>query len=215
MFLGDIIKEYRKQYKISQRDFAKKCNLSYTYISALEKNIDYRSGKPISPTLETVRLVAHAMSLSLDDILNMLDDEQPIVVNADHFEPVPVIGKISAGKPILADENITGFFPVDPRVYGRNTANELFFLIVNGDSMNKKVKNGDYALIQKQDNAKNGDIIVALIEDEATLKQYKRIDDQFVMLEPLSTENYEPLIIDLKKTNLNIIGKMIGYFGRC
>ena len=124
-------------------------------------------------------------------------------------------GRISAGKPILAEENITGYLPIDPRIYGRSTTNELFFLLVNGNSMNKKVKNGDYALVQKQEIAENGDIIVALIENEVTLKRYKRLNDQFVMLEPMSTEQFEPIMIDLKKTKLNIIGKMIGYFGRC
>lgn len=216
MFLGDLIKEYRTKNKISQRDFAKKCNLSYTYISALEKNIDYRSGKPISPTLETIRSVAIGMSMSLDDVLKILDDEQPIVINNAYFDMVPVIGNISAGQPITAIENITGYIPIDPRVYNRNTTNDLFLLKVQGNSMNLKIKDGDYALISKQNSADNDDIVVAIVNGEdATLKKYKRLNEQFVMLEPMSTENFEPIMIDLRKDNFAIIGKMIGYFGRC
>ena len=83
--------------------------------------------------------------------------------------------------------------------------------------MNIKVKDGDYALIQKQDYADNDDIVVAIVngDNEATLKKYKRLNDQFVMLEPMSTEKYEPIMVDLSNTKLVIIGKMIGYFGRC
>lgn len=107
--------------------------------------------------------------------------------------------------------------PFDSSIYGMTSTKDLFYLKVQGQSMNMKVKDGDYALIQKQEVAENDDIIVAIVngDDEATLKRYKRLNDQFVMLEPMSTENFEPIMIDLKKTKLNIIGKMIGYFGRC
>lgn len=76
MFLGDLIKNYRTINKMSQRDFAKLCNLSHTYIAALEKNIDIRTGKPIAPTLDTVKYVAKAMNMSVEDILHLLDESQ-------------------------------------------------------------------------------------------------------------------------------------------
>ena len=76
MFLGDLIKDYRTKNGLSQRDFAKLCNLSHTYIAALEKNIDRRTGKPITPTLDTVKYVSKAMNMSVEDILHLLEDEQ-------------------------------------------------------------------------------------------------------------------------------------------
>lgn len=76
MFLGDLIKKYRTENKISQRDFAKLCNLSHTYIAALEKNIDVRTGKPIAPTLDTVKYIAKAMNISIEELLHLLEDEQ-------------------------------------------------------------------------------------------------------------------------------------------
>lgn len=79
------------------------------------------------------------------------------------FFPVPVLGKIAAGQPILVQENIEGYLPVDPNIYGMATSDDLFYLRVSGESMNRKVKNGDYALIHKQDYAENGDIIVAIV----------------------------------------------------
>ena len=129
---------------------------------------------------------------------------------------VPIIGKITAGQPILTYENIEGYLPVDPNIYGLSTSDELFYLRVSGQSMNLKIKNGDYALIRKQDYAEDGDIIVAIVNgtDEATLKRYKKINDEFVMLEPMSTYPMEPIIINLKETNFKIIGKAIGYFGK-
>ena len=82
--------------------------------------------------------------------------------------------------------------------------------------MNLKVQNGDYALIHKQDYAENGDIIVAIVngDDEATLKRYKKINDEIVMLEPMSTYPMEPIVINLKETKFQIIGKAIGQFGK-
>ena len=137
-------------------------------------------------------------------------------VQRNNLHMVPIVGKIAAGKPILANEYIEGYLPMDPSIYGLNTSDDLFFLKVSGESMNLKVHNGDYALIHKQDYAENGDIIVAVVngDDEATLKRYKRINDEIVMLEPMSTYPMEPIIINLKETNFKIIGKAIGQFGK-
>ena len=81
--------------------------------------------------------------------------------------------------------------------------------------MNNIVDNGSYVLIKKQEYAENGDIVVALVnnDDEATLKRYKIIDKQFVMLEPDSSNpEFEPIIVNLKNQNFRIIGKVIGSY---
>lgn len=85
MNLGDIILNYRNSFspRMSQRDFAKKCGLSHTYIAALEKNIDPRTNKPIAPTLDTVKYIAKGVNMSIEEILKMLDDEQAFTVNED------------------------------------------------------------------------------------------------------------------------------------
>lgn len=83
MYLGDLIKKYRTENKISQRDFAKLCNLSHTYIAALEKNIDSRTGKPIAPTLDTVKYVSNAMNMPIEDILHLLEDNQEFIMNKE------------------------------------------------------------------------------------------------------------------------------------
>ena len=129
---------------------------------------------------------------------------------------IPILGKIAAGQPILAEEYIEGYLPVEPNIYGMTTSDELFYLKVSGESMNLKIHNGDYALIHKQNYAEDGDIVVAIVngDDEATLKRYKRINNEIIMLEPMSTLPMEPIVINLKETDFKIIGKAIGQFGK-
>ncbi len=129
---------------------------------------------------------------------------------------IPILGKIAAGQPILAEQYIEGYLPMDPNIYGMKTPDDYFYLRVSGESMNLKIHNGDYALIHKQDTAEDGDIVVAIVngDNEATLKKYKRISNETVALEPMSTLPMEPIYINLKETNFKIIGKAIGKFGK-
>lgn len=134
-----------------------------------------------------------------------------------HMFVIPILGKIAAGQPILADEYLEGYLPVDPNIYGMTIPDDYFYLKVFGESMNLKIHNGDYALIHKQDYAENGDIIVAIVngDDEATLKRYKKLNEQFVLLEPMSTDpTIETITVDLQTTKFQIIGKAIGQFGK-
>lgn len=138
-----------------------------------------------------------------------------IILN-NHLFNIPILGKIAAGQPILAEEYLEGYLPMDPNIYGMKTPDDYFYLRVAGESMNLKIHNGDYALIHKQDYAEDGDIVVAIVngDDEATLKRYKRISDNTIALEPMSTLPMEPIYINLKETNFKIIGKAIGQFGK-
>lgn len=78
MKLGDIIKSYRKEHNLTMLDFAKLSNLSKPYVSMLEANKNSRDGKPIKPSVETLRKVAIATNMSLNDLLRMLDGDQII-----------------------------------------------------------------------------------------------------------------------------------------
>lgn len=154
---------------------------------------------------------------SLDQTLNFMDETLKLSNNLAHLVRIPILGKIAAGQPILAQENLEGYLPVDPNMYGMSNPEDYFYLRVNDNSINLKVKNSDYALIHKQDYADNGDIIVAIVngDDEATLKRYKRLTAQFILLEPMSTDpTIESITVDLKNTKFQIIGKAIGQFGK-
>lgn len=118
---------------------------------------------------------------------------------------IPIIGKVTAGMPILATENIEDMFQI-PLDYVKHN-NELFILRVTGDSMIEAgILDGDLAIIEQKNIASNGDIIVALIENEATIKRFFKEDD-FIRLQP-ENKNYEPIIVQ----NCSILGKLVGIY---
>ena len=118
---------------------------------------------------------------------------------------VPIIGRVTAGLPILANENIEDSFPL-PLDYVKHN-NDLFMLKISGSSMIKAgILDGDLAIIEKTQTASNGDKIVALIENEATLKTFYR-ENNHIRLQPENDE-MEPIIVD----NCSILGKLIGIY---
>ena len=118
---------------------------------------------------------------------------------------VPIIGKVTAGLPILANENIEDSFPL-PLDYVKHN-NDLFMLKVSGSSMIKAgIRDGDLAIIEKCQTATNGDIIVALIENEATLKRFYK-ENNYIRLQP-ENDKMNPIIVD----HCVILGKLVGLF---
>lgn len=122
----------------------------------------------------------------------------------------PVYGRISAGQPNWAEECIEGRIPIDPDLMNIAEPEECFFLRVNGESMNKEIKNGAYALIRKTDVVENGDIAVVLVNGyDATLKKFSKQGD-LIILEPLSNDTSFTTQVYGKDTEIKIIGKYIG-----
>lgn len=117
---------------------------------------------------------------------------------------LPIVGKVTAGQPILAQENIEDVFPIPVDFVG-NT--DSFVLVVKGDSMiNAGIYSNDYVIVRQQPYADNGDIVVALMDDEATVKRFYK-ENGYYRLQP-ENELYEPIIVD----ELKILGKVIGVF---
>lgn len=117
---------------------------------------------------------------------------------------VPVIGKITAGQPILAVENVTDTFPIPIDFVGNS---ESFMLTVRGESMIQAgILDGDYILVKKQNTANNGEIVVALIEDEATVKTFYKEKDH-IRLQPENSA-MDPIIVP----DCQILGKVAGVF---
>lgn len=118
---------------------------------------------------------------------------------------IPIVGKVTAGVPILATENIEGSFQL-PLEYIKHNK-ELFMLKVSGESMiNVGINDGDYAIIEKTDSALNGDIVVALIESEATIKTFFKEKDHF-RLQP-ENDTMEPIIVK----ECSILGRIVGLY---
>ena len=121
---------------------------------------------------------------------------------------IPIIGRVQAGEPILAIENIEGYINLDRNLV---SSGDVFLLRVQGDSMiDAHIQDGDFALVKPQPNAENGEIVVALIEDEATIKRiFKKRD--LIRLEP-ANPRMEPIIVKKGEKKLTIVGKVVGIF---
>ena len=118
---------------------------------------------------------------------------------------IPLVGRVTAGTPILATENIEDTFPI-PIDYIKHNE-ELFMLKVTGNSMiNAGIHDGDYAIIEKAPTAKNGDIVVALIENDATIKRFFKEKDH-IRLQP-ENDALSPIIVE----DCIILGKLVGLF---
>ncbi|HML34355.1 MULTISPECIES: transcriptional repressor LexA [Sporomusa] len=124
-----------------------------------------------------------------------------------NITPVPLVGRVTAGTPILAVENIEETYPLPTELIGND---DVFMLTVQGDSMIEAgILDGDYILIRSQNTARNGDIVVALIdEEEATVKRFFKEKD-CIRLQP---EN--PAMEPIYSRQVTILGKVIGVFRR-
>lgn len=121
---------------------------------------------------------------------------------------IPVIGKVAAGEPILAQENIEDYFSIGESFFSQSDLkNDTFVLKVQGESMiNAGINNGDYIIVSKQNTARNGQIIVAMIDGNATVKTFYK-EKEYVRLQP-ENDTMEPIIVK----DVQIIGKVVGLF---
>lgn len=117
---------------------------------------------------------------------------------------IPIVGNVAAGLPILAEQNILSYFPISE---DRLPSNPVFMLNVKGDSMiNAGIFNGDYILIECLKTAENGDVVVALIDDSATVKTFYKEADH-IRLQP-ENDSLDPIIVK----DVEILGKVIAVF---
>lgn len=134
-------------------------------------------------------------------------------VQKNKYYMCPVYGQIPAGEPNWAEELIEGRIPIDPDMMNIANPEECFFLRVKGESMNKIIQNGDYALIRKQDFVESGEIAAILVNGfDATLKKFKQQGD-LIILEPMSNDSSFEVQIYGKDTPIKILGKLVGHFG--
>ncbi|MEG0566344.1 MAG: transcriptional repressor LexA [Hungatella sp.] len=185
----EYIKEtiLKKGYPPAVREICEAVHLRSTssvhsHLETLEKN-GYIRRDPTKP--RTIEI--------MDDCFNLTRRE---VVN------VPLIGTVAAGQPILAEENIENYFPIPVEMLPNAP---VFMLRVRGESMiNAGIFDGDQIIVAEQNTARNGDIVVALIEDSATVKRFFKEDGHY-RLQP-ENDALEPIIVD----ELQILGKFIG-----
>ena len=189
------ILEYMKQeilnkgYPPTVRDICEAVKLKSTssvhsHLETLEKN-GYIRRDPTKP--RAIEIIDENFNLTRREMTN-----------------VPMVGRVAAGEPILAVENIESYFPI-PTEYMPNA--ESFMLKVKGESMiNVGIFDGDQILVEKCSTARNGDMVVALVDDSATVKTFYKEGDH-IRLQP-ENDTMEPIIVD----NCEIMGKVFGVF---
>jgi len=156
----------------------------HSHLESLEKN-GYIRRDPSKP--RAIEIVDDCYNLTRRELVN-----------------VPMVGTVTAGQPILAVENIEGYFPI-PMEYMPN--HETFMLRVKGESMiNAGIFDGDQILVQKQNTASNGDFVVALIDDSVTVKTFYK-ENGYYRLQP-ENDTMDPIIVN----EVSILGKVIGLF---
>ena len=174
-------------YPPAVREICEAVNLRSTssvhaHLESLEKN-GYIRRDPTKP--RAIEIIDDSFNLTRREMVN-----------------VPMVGRVAAGEPIFAEQNITNYFPI-PMEFMPN--NDTFMLTVKGESMiNVGIYDGDYVLVEKRQTASNGEIVVALVEDSATVKTFYKEKD-YIRLQP-ENDNMEPIIV----SDCMIMGKVIG-----
>ena len=178
-----------KGYPPTVRDICEAVNLKSTssvhsHLETLEKN-GYIRRDPTKP--RAIEIIDENFNLTRREMVN-----------------VPIVGRVAAGEPILAVENIESYFPI-PMEYMPNA--ESFMLKVKGESMiNAGIFDGDNILVQRCDDARTGDMVVALVEDSATVKTFYKEGDH-IRLQP-ENDTMDPIIVP----DCQVLGKVFGVF---
>ena len=180
----------KKGYPPAVREICEAVHLKSTssvhsHLETLEKN-GYIRRDPTKP--RAIEIIDDEFSLTRRETVN-----------------VPIVGTVAAGVPILARQNIENYFPI-PSEFMPNA--QTFMLRVKGDSMvNIGINSGDLVLVEQGNDARNGDVVVALVEDSATVKTFYR-EKGHVRLQP-ENDSMDPIIVN---SDLQILGKVFGVF---
>ena len=178
-----------KGYPPAVREICQAVNLKSTssvhsHLETLEKN-GYIRRDPTKPRAIEI----------MDDTFNL---------NRREMVNVPILGNVAAGEPLFAEENIEDYFPIPAEMVPNS---EVFMLHVRGESMIKVgILDGDNVLVQQQSTAKDGEMVVALVEDSATVKTFYK-EDGYIRLQP-ENDTMEPIIVP----DCQILGKVFGIF---
>ena len=190
-------------------DYMKECILTKGYPPAVREICDavnLKSTSSVHSHLETLEKKGYIKRDPTKPRAIEICDESFQMVRTEMVS-IPVLGNVAAGTPIFAEQNIESYFPVPADYIPKG---ESFALRVRGDSMiNAGIFHGDQIFVNVCNTAKNGDIVVALIDDSATVKTYYK-ENGYIRLQP-ENDSMEPIIVD----DCVILGKVFGVFRFC
>lgn len=176
MYLGEVIKLYRQEKGISQQAFADKCGLSKPYISQLENNRNPKTGEPAVPSSDTFVKVAQAMNISLTELLEMVDENQPVSLRVIS-DSAPGSSKPPIYEAAAGEGRINDGYPSDNM--SLSLEDDQYYFNVCGQSMEPTLQDGDIVVVSATNVVKSQEdiMLVKINGDKATLKHVKIQDD--------------------------------------
>ena len=217
--LGEIIKAYREEHHLSMDEFARASGMSKTYVWMLEKNKNTNGGKEVVPTVEYIQKAAKGMFMDFNTLFEMVKGTAKVDTDVKELVAkkalrIPVLGKVAAGTPISAIEEIIGYEEISDELA---RTGEFFALKIKGNSMEPRIENGSIVIVRQQDDAENGDIVVALVNgDDAVCKKLVKTKSgiSLVSINP----SYDPLFfsnVEINEIPVRIIGKVVEFRTKC
>ena len=195
-YIGEYIRKYRGE--ISLREFADKCGISHTHLDSIEKGYDPRTGKPVRVTVNTLKKIAKAMGMSINDLLIQSGDVKLEDLHFDNAKltdlitdtvQIPVLGKIPAGMPLEAIENTYTVDTIDIPAEWLNGNNKYFALRLEGDSMVPDYLDKDIVIFKQTTDCESGqDCCIRINGFDATFKRVRK-QENGIMIIPLNENN--------------------------
>lgn len=201
MTIGDKIKIQRKRLGLTQTELGEKLGVKTNAVSKWECN--RVEDIPTSKIKAMAVLFEVPPSYLIDDD-SLPPSAAPIDLTSRHR--IPILGRIAAGLPLYAEQNIEGYTLTD-----LNGGAEYFALRVTGDSMNAaRIEDGDVIIVRRQDEVENGELAVVMVgDDDATVKRFYSTDSTVTLMPQSRNPAHQPQMYDLKKTKIRVLGKVV------
>lgn len=199
MTFGNRLRNARKAKKLTQKELATKIKAAHNSISNWENDQNM-------PDPDTIQNLCWALEVEPNYFFAVDSSSVPKnIIPMPEMRKIPLLGSIACGEPILAVENIEEYISIPKDLAGD------FALTCRGDSMiNARIFDGDIVYIRQQDTVENGEIAAVLIDNEATLKRFKKLPDR-IILEP-ENPMYDPLVYRGEEmNNVRILGKAVAF----
>lgn len=206
---SDMLVYLRKREGLSQKDLADKTGLTRSAIGM------YETGKR-EPDFETLEVFADFFNVNMDTLLGKSEVPSSSPANmlppgAFPFDPakghrIPILGRISAGLPLYAEEHVEGYTLTD-----LNGGAEYFGLRVQGDSMNAlRINEGDIIIVRRQEEVEQGEVAVVLVDgNDATVKRFYSSDTTVTLMPQSTNPEHKPQMYDLSRTSVRVLGKVV------
>lgn len=206
MNLGNKLKNIRIDNGYSMEELKNLLNNKYD-LSISKSMISRWENNQTEPLNTYLSAYAKEFNLDMNNLLNINIEDIPGAIPMQKGRLIPILGEIACGDPILAQENLDGYFLSDPSIIKGD-----FILRAQGDSMiDAGIEEGDYVFISQTPDVENGSIAAVLIDDDTTLKRFYKSDDKIV-LQP-ENKAYSPIIITAEDgKNIKILGQVIGLY---